>query len=194
MKRKPIVFAAAVAAIFLAVPTALFAMPRNVLDALNEAQDEELVAGAGVSDVRHLPTARSVATIEARADIARTLQNIVDTWQEYQAALDRAIGNDGDSEMVEILFDTITETIARSTFPGSRTIFEYRAADGHYWVVMTISRANAEAVVVSAVTNAEAAIAADPVVRELGTLERGRLASEDALERMDRAFNRHFEN
>jgi len=189
--RKNIVFAAAVAAVFLTIPAALSAMPRNVLAVLNEAQEQELVAGAGVSDMRHLPTARSIATMEARADIGRELQVIVSTWQDLQ---NQAIGGGIDRETVGVLFDSITYTVARAAFPGSRVIYEYRAADGHYWVVMTISRANAETVVTSAATNAEIAVAADPAVRDQAPLERERLASDDALERMRRAFDLHFGN
>ena len=205
MKRKSIVFAAAVAAIFLTVPASLSAMPRNVLSVLGEAQDNEFIAGAGVSDMRHLPTARSIATIEARAEIARTLQSIVVSWQDYQTAADRIVGIDYECERVETLFHSISETIARATFPGSRVIYEYRAADGHYWVVMTITRNNAETTVTSAVRNAEAAVPAAPVApvdpaaypsfpQARHPLGQHRLSSDDALERMRQAFDRHFEN
>lgn len=203
MKRRPVVFAATVAALLLAAPVAVFAMPRNVLEVRNDAQDRGLVAGAGVSDMRHIPTARNIATIEARADIARELQLVVSTWQDLEVQAGQRIGLTAHDEGMEMLFGSITETVARATFPGSRVVYEYRAADGHYWVVVTVARAAAEAVVENAAANAEAAAAANPEAaavpvappaEPMGHIERGRLANDAAMERMRQAFEMHFGN
>jgi len=192
MKRKTVVFVVAVAALLLVAPATLSAMPRNVLANMIAAQDSGLVVGAGLSDARHIPTARSIATMEARADIARELQVVVSTWQELETAAVQVIGQTGRCEWTEVLFGAITETVARATFPGSRVIYEYREANGLYWVVMTISRDVAESAVSSAAVNAETAAAASPDVQQPSHIERGRMAADDALERMRAAFDLHF--
>jgi len=185
MKRKSIVFVAAVTAIFLAAPTALFAMPGEVRTAFNEAQEDDQVVATGVSEVRHLSTARRIATLDARERIAGELNLIVDTWHRIENQNTLAYGDEILDE-TEQWFGHIAQTISRAEFSGARVIFEYRASDGHYWVVMSMPRATAEAVIVSAATSADIELATNRTRQGLGQHEG---AARSSMADLERAFS-----
>jgi len=199
MRRKPIVFAATVVAIFLAAPVALSAMPPDVTKALNRAQENpHLIVGAGSWIANHparVPIARSRAIVEANAEIARQLQVAITAWQEIETFDRMVLDLEEFCAWTDSIFQQAIRTVTAQTFPGARTVIEVRdAAEQLYWVVLTITRDNATAVLASAVENARSSTAVPPPSRLPPWWAEGRALTDDAIGRMDEAFRRTFGN
>jgi len=189
---KRISIALALTALVLTAPVALFAIPPSVQEARRNAQAQDIVASVGESRLQNATAARNAAILSARGAMARDIDVIISTAQ----TLHRVAFEINDCSITETFFESITNSLAESRLLGTSVIYEYRAADGRYWVVMALSRSSVIAEVAAAIETAEAAVqtaqaTAAPALR-LSPLELGRLSAMDALMRMDEALDLHL--
>jgi len=188
MKRKSIVFVAAVATIFLAAPVALSAaMPASIAQARDNARMGGAVVAVGDARFQNPVASRAAAIASARGGITAALEAIVNYGADLQ--IDALEVND--CAITRMVFSQTINTVAESRLLGAMVIEEYTASDGRHWAVMAISMANATTEIRNAAETAaqEISNAAGPAV----LLNPHFAAAMDAMRRKDEAFGRYFE-
>ena len=195
MKTKPVVLAAFVAAFVLSAQS-LFAdpvFPAGVQAERRNLQQRHSAVGVGVSDFPNVTAARNAAILLARGEIAQEIEAVVRLAQDFHLQAFQV----GNCRWTEIFFEHIATSLSEASFRGSRPVHEERNGR-EYWAMVEMPRENVvahiESVVPAALAAVDEAIAADPVAPPRSALELGRLSADDALMRMNAAFEQHFRN
>jgi hypothetical protein len=136
---------------------------------------EDMLVGVGAyrigNDRSKIGPAKTYAETRARADIARQLSIIVRNMvNDYSA------GSEIDESTAISFQEEITQTLAKSTLKGSRTVQMDTDGNGYLWVVMEFGK-NAAADEVNQAANA-------------ARLAVPQAAAYDALRRMDAAISK----
>jgi len=173
MKGKPIVFAAIVAAIFLAAPATLHAIPDTIRQAMRNAPADAVV-GMGSARMRTTALSQTTAEARARAEIARTLDSVVRSM-----ILDFQRDSEIDPSQALAITEAVTTVLAASRLQGAQVVERAIDANGEFWVLIVLPRQNAATEIATASSSA----ATSPTVNIPGFQE-----AMGAVDRMNRAF------
>ena len=143
-------------------------MPPNVANARRSAPPDVLV-GIGDAKMGTAAQSRNMAATRARAEISNTMNSLVRNMvRDYTAS------SEVDPKAAVSFQENITVTLSKSNLVGAVIWLEEREKDGHWWVVMHLSKENVAKEITQAEVAAKLAVPA--------------MASFDAEKRMNDAF------
>ena len=102
------------------------------------AMEGNMIVGIGTANMATLSQSRTTAANRAAMDLIRQLGLMVD-----YIAVDLQAGAEVDHSAALAHQREIQLTLARQTIRNATIVDEYEAANGQYWVIMSLSRAQA---------------------------------------------------
>ncbi|MDR1837294.1 MAG: hypothetical protein LBQ89_06505 [Treponema sp.] len=147
-------------------------VPQFVRDAVRNAPEDALV-GIGTARSATLNQSRTISATRARAELSRQMDTIIrDMVRDYTA------GSEVDHSATLSFQENITVALSRSRLQGASVVDEDIDEAGNYWTVVMLGKSRAVQEINQAVSAAKLAVPA--------------MASFNAEERMNQAFDRHY--
>ena len=150
-------------------PPASSGMPSNNIANARRNAPADVLVGIGDAKMGTDSQSRNIAATRARTEISNSMNSLVRNMvRDYTAS------SEVDPKAALSFQESITVTLSKSDLSGAVVEFEERQKDGHWWVVMYLSKAN----VAKEISQAQAA----------ARLAVPEMASFDAEQRMNDAF------
>ena len=147
-------------------------VPQFVKDAVKNAPEDALV-GIGTARMASLSQSRTISATRARAELSRQMDTIIrDMIRDYTA------GSEVDHSAVVSFQENITVALSQARLQGSSVVNEDVDEAGNYWTVVMLNKTRTVQEINQAVSAAKLAVPA--------------MASFDAEDRMNQAFDRYF--
>jgi len=147
-------------------------VPQFVKDAVKNAPEDALV-GIGTARMATLSQSRTISATRARAELSRQMDTIIrDMVRDYTA------GSEVDHSAVLSFQENITVALSQARLQGSSVVDEDIDESGNYWTVVMLNKTRTVQEINQAVSAAKLAVPA--------------MASFDAEDRMNQAFDRYF--